>query len=320
MIVRRHHAAPPQPELHVARRELAHGGLRWIDIQNPRREDIEALGEEFGFHPLVLDDCLSPVQRPKLDDYKTYLFMVLHFPIFNRLERVAFPSEVDLFLGPDYVITIHKGELKPLLRFWTRLEEDGAAREEYMAGSAELLLYQILDRLTNYLFPIMNRIDENLDRLDDRVFRGDAGRAVRDLAAYRRDLISLRRIIRPDMLVVSILEHGRTSLLQPEMSPYWSDISDHFTRVWDMLQEFKDEIEGLDDTFNTLYSYRTNETLRTLTIISVILLPLTLITGVWGMNVPLPFAEHPHAFAVILSLMIVLTTSMLVFFRRKGWW
>ncbi len=312
-------AEPKADQTASHRKELAHERLRWIDIPRPTQEDVEALGREFGFHPLVLDDVLSRVQRPKLDDYDDYLFIVLHFPIFNAKEGVSVASEVDFFLGPDYVITTHNGELKPLLGMWARAEEDERARAEYMGGSAEMLLYHIVDRLTNYLFPMMRRIDINLDRLDERIFRDRAGRAVRELSDYRRDVISLRRIIRPNMSVINILESGRASLLSEEMEPYWSDISDHFTRVWDMLVEFKDEVEGLDDTFNTLYSYRTNETLRALTIISVILLPLTLISGIYGMNVRLPFEHDPHAFGYIVASMVVIALVMLAFFRHKGW-
>ncbi len=314
------HISPPEVQVEPdSRQEIAFGDLRWIDIRHPTRADMDDLGREFDFHPLALDDCLSRVQRPKVDDYETYLFIVMHFPRFNRVERVAEAKEVDFFLGPDYVITVHKGELPPLLRFWARLEDDENARQQYMSGGPQLLLYHIVDRLTDYLFPIMTRIDQNLDTLDDRIFRPDARKAVRDLAAYRRDLISLRRIIRPDMLVVSTLENGRASLLEEEMAPYWGDISDHFARVWEMLVEFKDEVEGMDDTFNTLYSYRTNETLRALTIISVMLLPLTLISGIYGMNVKLPFQEHLHAFSMVTGSMLLVVVVLLTFFRRKDW-
>jgi len=321
--VRRRKPPPiPQPESLGDRwREIEHNGLRWIDLRGRITDaDAEALGKRFDFHPLAVDDISSRVQRPKLDDYDDYLFLVMHFPKFNREEGVAEPREVDFFLGPDYVITLHDGTLPPLLRFRARLEEDEDARTEYMGGGAEMLLYHILDRLTNYLFPIMTRIDHNLDELDTRIFRGDARRAVRELATYRRDIISLRRIIRPGMLVVSILENGRASLLDRELEPYWGDIADHFGRVWDMLGEFKEEVEGFDDTFNTLYSYRTNETLRALTLISVIILPLSLITGVYGMNVALPSEANTHVFSYIMIFMLMLTIAMLVFFRRKGWW
>lgn len=302
------------------RREMEHNGLRWIDIQKATQADVDRLSAEFDFHPLVLDDVLSRVQRPKLDDYERYLFLVMHFPRFNRSERVAMTSEVDFFLGPGYVITIHSGELPPILNLWTMVQDNLTSRAEYMGGSSELLLYHILDRLTNYLFPMMTRIDKNLDQLDDRIFHGNPRGAVRDLGAYRRDLISLRRIVRPGMLVISTLENGRASLLTEEMRPYWGDISDHLTRVWDMLTEFKEEIEGFDSTFNTLYSYRTNETLRALTLISVILLPLTLISGLYGMNVALPLEDDVHTFGYIVTAMILLAASMLAFFRRKGWW
>jgi magnesium transporter len=321
-------AAPPEPRGHH-RRELAHNGLRWIDIildpQVADRSVVDELGREFGFHPLVLDDLVSRVQRPKLDDdFDDYLFIVLHFPRFNRLQKVAEPSEVDFFLGKDYVITVHNGDLRPLTSFWAWLEGEEEARAKYMGGSAELFLYHIVDRLTNYLFPMMMRIDQNIELLDKRIFHTeDARSAVRDLATLRRDLISLLRIVRPALPVVRRLENGRLQLLDEELQPYWSDVTDHFNRVVDMLLEFQEEIEVFDDTFNTLYSYRINETLRALTLISVVLLPLTLIASIYGMNVGLPGQEEPHsltAFYAIVSTMAVIGLGMLLFFRRKGWW
>lgn len=299
--------------------ELDFNGLRWIDIREPLPVHQEKLREEFGFHPLVLDDVTSRVQRPKLDDYEDYLFLVLHFPIFNSKEGVTRASEVDFFLGRNYLITSHQGELKPLLGLWARMQEDEALRAEYMGGNPEMLLYHIIDRLTNYLFPMMRQLDVNLDKLEDNIFSSNTTHAVRTIAMYRRDIISLRRIVRPNMLVISLLENGRASLLSEEMDQYWGDIADHFDRVWDNLGEFKEQIEGFNDTFNTLYSYRINDTLRALTIISVILLPLTLISGLLGMNVPIPHQQDPAAFGGIIGIMIVLAILMLVFFWRKRW-
>lgn len=329
-ITRRQPGRLAAPEQGVSnRRELYHAGVRWIDIQHPTQADVDALREEFGFNALALDDVLSRVQRPKLDDYPrdNYLFMVMHFPRFNRADRITITSEVDFFLGPGYVITIHNSgrntELKPLLNLWTEMESNETLRAEYMGGGSELLLYHIVDRLTDYLFPMMTRIDKNLDQLDEDIFGGNAGVAARRITDYRRDLITLRRIIRPDMLVVSQLDNGRAAILSEEMQPYWSDIADHFARIWDMLSEFKEEIEGFDDTFNTLYSYRINETLRALTLISVILLPLTLISGIFGMNVDLPFDSQPGGslatFAAIVTSMVLIAIAMLVFFQRKDW-
>jgi len=318
-------ASPPIGfDLREKRREIKYKGLRWIDIHRPTLEDITYLEQEFGFHPLALDDVMSKIQRPKLDDYTTYIFLVLHFPIYDPSERVAVPSEVDFFMGKDYVVSVHDGQLKPLLSMWARAEEDEESREHYMSQGAEMLLYHIIDRLTNYLFPMMTRIDQKLDLLDERIFRGDPRRAVRDLADYRHDIISIRRIIRPDMLVISQLENGRAAVLAESMQPYWGDVLDHFQKVWDMLGEFRELVETFDDTFNTLYSYRTNETLRILTIISVLLLPLTLISGIWGMNIPLPFqpefGDNPYSFLAIVILMIVTVLALILAFRRKGLW
>lgn len=301
-------------------REIEYNGLRWIDIEKPGQDNLAMLSEQFGFHELVLDDLLSRIQRPKLDDYDDYLFLVTHFPRFDPKEKVSVASEVDFFLGRDYVITGHSGDLLTLTGLFARLEEDDDLRTEYMGEGSEMLLYRIFDRLTNYLFPIMNKIDKNLDDLEERIFSSNTTNAVQTLARYRRDIISLRRIIRPNMLVISMLENGRASILnKEEMDQYWGDIADHFDRVWDNLGEFKEQVEGFNDTFNTLYSFRINDTLRALTIISVILLPLTLITGLFGMNVPYPHEHDPVSFWAILLGMFVIAVLMLVFFWRKRW-
>lgn len=312
-------AAPPEPEAAPRVTELEHAGLRLVTIERAQRADVEQLGEQFGFHPLALEDVLSRIQRPKIDEYDGYLFIVIQLPVFDHSEDVSVPSELDCFLGPDYLVIAHAGDLKRLNRVLERLQEEPALREEWMTRGAEHLLYRILDALVTSIFTMVTRIDRKLERLEDEVFKGDPRRVVGELARARRDVIAMRRIIQPNTAVIARLEGAKLAGLHEEMGPYWGDVSDGLRRLWDDLAEFKEIVEALDASYSTLYSFRTNEALKLLTVISTVMLPLTLVSGVYGMNVGLPGAEEPWVFAVIVLAMLLIFGTMLGYFRWKRW-
>ncbi len=294
----------------------------WIDIENPTSEDTVRLAEGYPFHKLELDDCLSRIQRPKIDydEKDNYLFLVFHFPVFNKEARVTTASQVSVFLGKDYLITLHEGNLKPLRAFFTDCNTNENTREEFMSHSPGYLMYQILDRLVTYCFPILNKIGTNIDATEDKVFQDDAREAVRDLSMLRRDVLTFRRMIRPQTEVFEWLEKSELSLIKEDAEVYFGDLADHNHKIMDTLDEYKEVIDGLNDTNNTLTSFRIGQVMRLLTVISVILLPLTLVSGIFGMNV-YPFTDDGNSAVIIAVLlsMILIAASMLVFFRSKRW-
>ncbi len=308
---------PEERKLNV--QTVRYGKITWVNIERPTRDEIEWLRQNYPFHPLHLDDCLSKIQRPKIDEYDDYLFIVLHFPVFNRMARVTVASEVDIFVGPDYFVTVHAGDIKPLRRMFQECFGNPTVRHELMGKSTGYLLYRAVDRLVDYCFPILNKIDANIEAVEDTIFEEDIRQTVRDISVIRRDIINFRRIIKPQMPVIASLEHKEMPFLQEDLEAYFGDISDHVAKIWDILEDYKEVVEGLADTNDSLTSHRLNEVMKTLTTISVIILPLTLVSGVYGMNIPLPVQEDPGAFALIMGAMVMIALGMLYYFRRRSW-
>jgi magnesium transporter len=320
-VIRRHRtvAAPPPavgPEPSI--KSLVWQKLTWVNIEQPTEAETQYLAERYPFHRLDLDDCLSKVQLPKIDEYEEYFFMVFHFPVFNREARVTTPSQVSIFISEDYLITLHQGDLRPLVTLFRACEANEKTREESMGRGSGYLLYLILDRLVNYCFPIMNKIGENIEEVEDRIFADPKG-TVADVAVLRRDIISFRRIIKPQTEAVETLEQKEWPVFTEDPEIYFGDIADHLRKIRDTLEDYKEVVEGLSDTNTTLTSFRTNEIMRVLTVIATIMLPLTLVASFLGMNIyPMP-VESPAAFAGISAAMVAIIVGMLAFFRSRRW-
>jgi magnesium transporter len=190
-----------------------------------------------------------------------------------------------------------------------------------MGRSSGFLLYLIIDKLVDYCFPILNKIDANIEQVEDQIFEDKVRRTVLDISIIRRDIIAFRRIVKPLIPVIGSLERKSRPVLEEEMEEYFGDISDHLSKIWDTLEDYKEVIEGLSDTINSLTSNRINDIIKILTIMSVILLPLTLISGIYGMNIGLPGADlpYPYAFMIVLGIMLAVIVTMLAFFRWRKW-
>ncbi len=301
------------------RESVSFGEVRWINIENPNDQDIAYLANNYPFHPLDLDDCMSRIQRPKIDTYKDYLFMVFHFPLFNKQARVTAPSQVSAFIGKNYLITLHKGELKPLVKLFRECQIDSESLQENLEQGPAYLLYRIIDRLVDYCLPILNKIHENIEDVEDGIFNPRTRGQIRDISILRRDVIAFRRIIWPMRAALGSMEPKLRRFSEAEMAVYFEDIVDHVDRIWDGLDEYKEIIEGLNDTHDSIATNRTNAVMRALTIVATIFMPITLIASIWGMNIPLPFERSPHALLYICLIMSGIIGGMLYFFRRQHW-
>jgi magnesium transporter len=298
---------------------VEHNGLRWVDIARPTVREIEYLRREFGFNEFALEDCLSRIQRPKLDDYDDYLFLVLHIPVHDKYTRRTSAAEVDIFVGPDYVVTLHDERVRPLIELFEAARDKRVVREAHMERGSGLLAYRIIDKLVDYIFPELAKIADNIETIEEMTFGRDVLRTVQEISIVRRDLIAMRRIIRPQLGVLASLERKEVPWLRLDEGAYFGDIHDHLAKAWDTLEDFKDVVTSLAEANDSLTSHRTNEVIRTLTMISVIMLPLTLVTGLFGMNVSLPWQQHPLAFGLVLAAMLMIATGMLLFFRWRDW-
>jgi magnesium transporter len=301
--------------------ELNAAGLTWIHLDAPDEQSAAALANRFGWHPLDVEDVLSKRQRPKVDDYadEGYLFAVLHFPVYDRAVQRLNAAELDVFIGPDYLVTLPKVELLPLTRLFQRCADDDEEREQLFAGGSGRLLYQVLDDLFAYCFPILDKIGFKLDSLEDDVFAERSDEVVRDLSNVKQEIISYRKIIKPERSTLRLLERHVERFLPEELEEYFDDIVDAAERIWDILDNYKEVVEALEDTNESVIAHRQNDVLRVLTVITVLLLPLTLITGVFGMNVHFPGFETVWAFWTIFAGMVVCLVGLLAFFRFKRW-
>ncbi len=298
---------------------LTWGDLTWVNIERATEKETEYLAQNYSFHPLDLDDCLSRIQRPKIDEYKDYLFLVLHFPVFHKEARVTTPSQVSVFIGQNYLITLHKGGLKPLVKLFKECQIDEESRQENFSQGPGYLLYRIIDRLVDYCLPILNKIGDNIEEAEDRIFSDRMRGAIKGISTLRRDVISFRRIIWPMRAVVGSLEPRVRRFTKTDLAVYFGDMVDHVDKIWDGLDEYKEIIEGLNDTHDSLANNRTNEVMRILTIVATIFFPITLIASIWGMNIPLPFRQSSYGLVYIILIMLGIIGGMLYFFRRRHW-
>jgi magnesium transporter len=305
---------------HMSIQQMSGNRTTWINIVRPTAQDAEALRRIYPYiHPLNIEDILSSNERPKIDTYDDYIFVVMHFPVWDSKIRLSRQSEVEFFIGRGYVVTIHEGNLKPLERLYDRCLTDETAPKKFLDGGASHAFYYILDLLVDYVFPIMRRTDSNIRSIEETVFTADAREVIREIAVLRRDIIALRRIIRQQVPILQSLERMTHPIIQEELEDYFGDILDHLNRARDMIDEDYEIIASLSETADTLVSHRINGVIRVLTVFSVIMLPLTLLSSIYGMNINLPFADHQNAFLILSGIMVTIAIGMLLYFRMKKW-
>src|SRR3954464_4201541 len=238
-------AARPEP----AGAEPPPGDLTWIHLERVDPDVVGELRERFGWHPLDVEDVLSRRQRPKVDEYgdEGYLFGVLHFPRYDKAIQRLNAAELDIFLGPDYLVTIPNVELLPVTRLFRRCEQDEDFRTGLFAKGSGRLLYEVLDDLFDYCFPILDKIGYKLDSLEDDVFEGRSEDIVRDISNAKQEIISYRKIIKPERSTLRLLERHVERFLPEELELYFDDIVDAAERIWDILDNYKEVVEGLED-------------------------------------------------------------------------
>jgi magnesium transporter len=294
-------------------------GIRWIQIESPRSVDRDWLEANFAFHPLDYEDVYSRNNRPKLDQYDDYVFIVLHFPLFEKESGRILTAELDLFMGPDYLITLPSIPFPPLAAMFERYREKEELRIATFSKGTGYLLYKIVDACVDASFPMLRKMEMKLDRIEDSIFEGRSTEVVRDISEEKQEIINFRRIVRPQRAVLRDLERTKQRYLQEELEIYFDDISDAAERIWDTLENYKEVIEALESTNESVLSHRLNDSFRILTGVSVVLLPLTLIASIFGMNVPVPGQDQEFSFLGIMLMMGVLLILLVAYFRRRGW-
>ncbi|HJZ61113.1 MAG TPA: magnesium transporter CorA family protein [Miltoncostaeaceae bacterium] len=296
-------------------------GLTWLNIEAPTAVDTAWLAENFDFHQLDYEDVLSRrQQRSKIDEYDDYLFIILHFPRFDKRTQRLQPAELNMFVAEDLLITLPKEPLKPLSALFAACEAREEERERNMTRGSGYLVYEIVDRMFDYCFPILNKIGHKLDVLEDAIFEGRSEEAVRDISNVKQEIINYRKTIKPQRAALRQLDRVTDRYTPQDLEIYFDDIVDKNERIWDELENYKEVAEALDATNESVLRNRLNDLIRVLTLLSAVLLPLTLITGFYGMNTAgLPFKSQWWAPLLILSWMAIIVIVLVWYFRRKRW-
>lgn len=262
---------------------------------------------------------MSENERPKIEEYPGYLFCVLHLPVKsgNRILK----EEVNIFLGDSFMVTITEGKGETIAKLWKELQASDTASSEYLGRGSGFFLYRQLDRLFDAGFPLIDDMMRELRRIEVELFEKEEGKIniLRDILTLKRNIITMRSIIFPQRAVVALLQHKREEFIQSELSIYFDDVTDAIERQWTLLDTAREMSDALQETHESWLSHRTNSVIRVLTIFSVTMVPLTFMTGLYGMNVSLPLQEAPYAFEALLALMVVVMLGLLGYFIHKKW-
>ena len=297
--------------------------LQWLDITNPSERDYTLLLDDYHFHPLDIEDCRGTTQRPKIDEYDDYYFLILHFPYFDRDNKTVRIREVKLFWGKDYIITVGKAHwvVKKLFDEMNEDLQEGDEETQEMMASSDQLLYHILNRLMLETNTLVQRIGAEVDLINYDIFNRRARSIIEQISVTRRNIILLNTTFRAQLRVLHMFESGGIKgFVDPEvldMEDYWGNILDQYQKMYDSIEDYGELIEGLSQTFDSLLTNRTNEIMRVLTYFSTIMLPLTVVTGFFGMNVEFPFTPNTPAFWIILGALALLTTALIIFFHNR---
>jgi magnesium transporter len=311
-------SAPRTPDI---RRLEAHG-VTWLNIESPTELEIAWLTEHYDFHPLDYEDVRSRRrQRAKIDEYEDYVFLVLHFPRFDKRTGRLQAAELNVFVARDLVITLPNEPMKALSALFGRCEARAEERANLMGKGSGYLLYAIVDAMFDYCFPILDKIGFKLDALEDQIFEGGGEDIVRDISNVKQEIINYRKIIKPQRPTLRLLERHVQEYAPQDLEIYFDDIVDKNERIWDLLENYKEVAEALEATNEAVITHRLNNVIRVLTILSGIVLPMTLITGFYGQNVDgLPFADHGiWSTLLTIGLMVGTGVALLAWFRWKRW-
>jgi len=300
-------------------------GLLWVDICDPEpaeasAEALHLLGHVFAFHPLAVEDALIETHIPKVDDWGSYLYLVLHAVHFANDDIET--RELDIFIGANYLVTYRTQEIHALTHQWRVVQRDARRVQR----GVDYLLYELCDAIAADYLPVMDAIEEAVDGAQDAVFAQTDGQVLKRLFKLKRAVLDLRRILAPQREVLNKLARGDFPMIDPRDRIYFRDVYDHHVRLTDLNESLRDVVGGVLETYLSVAANRTNEIVKTLTIVSLMFLPLTFITGFFGMNffgssIELIFEAPKWPFFLAgMAVMAALPLALLMYIRRRGWW
>ena len=299
-------------------RQIQSQKLTWIDFTEPSADEILVL-KKLKIHPLALEEFSTPSVRPKASLYGNCLYLAIHIPLFDKENRRTFPSELDVVMTKNCLITGHDRDIYQLRDFFAKLQKSKKAREKYMSQSPGYLLYYIIEMLLESCFPKIDHVNKNLDLIEEEIFKGNEKEMVHEISYVKRDILNFRRTMKPQKSVLESLAHDNFPLFEPELRPYYQDLVGTNIRVWSALENAKETIESLEATNDALLSNKLNNTMRVLTIFSAIFLPMTVISNILAMSAAIPFGTHPYGFWIWIGIMLFGLFFTIGVFKWRRW-
>jgi magnesium transporter len=289
----------------------------WVDLASPTPDEGRVLSDLFHFHPLAVEDALSSTHHPKIESYGEYLYLILHRIDFEAPEHCFLTHDVDFFLGPNYLVTVHSGGSRSIERVSQICEQNSIA----LAEGAAALMHRIIDLMVDNYRPEIDELSDRLDALEKEVFERTNARLAKEILDFKRDVSSLRRVVQPQRDVVGRLARREFPLIDEQIAYRFRDVHDHLVRLADESIFFQDRISSLLDAHLSLVSNQLNSVMKVLTVIATVFMPLTFITGLYGMNVRLPHFGVGEAtmFWVLVVFMVTLSAGMLMYFHMRDW-
>jgi len=297
----------------------------WLDMLRPTDEEYGLLDEVFGFHPLAIEDSIQYTQRPKIESYQHvgdacnvgYFYMVFHGPDLETFKEKLRTKELDMFVSERYLLTIHEDEFKTIAEVVQRAVTDARI---VLDPGIDMLLYNLLDRITDAYMPILDDLGEQLDDIEEKALREPTPAVLIAISEKKRELLNLRRIVGPQREVVAQLTRGEVPFIRMETRAYFRDVQDHLVRTVETVELYRDLVLGSRDIYLSSISNNLNQIMKTLTIISVIALPLTVVTSFFGMNFEdLPGIHSHWAFWITIGVMAMLEVILFWLFKKKRW-
>jgi magnesium transporter len=291
--------------------------LYWWDLSSPSEEESECLAGYFNFHPLAIEDCIADIHYPKIDFYETYLYLVVHGVDVDRSEVEGFsPKELDIFLSQTYLLTYHRKEARSIAEVLRRAKENSPIFDYGL----DFVLYSILDILvTNYL-PVLQDLEDQIDQAEDDLFEDPEPADLRKILTLKRTLMKLKKTVFPQREVMNHLARNEYQFITRKTQFYFRDVYDMLYRMAEMTESFRDVTTALVETYLSTVSNRLNEVMKALTLITTIFMPLTLITGIYGMNFEnIPELHWKYGYFFVLGIMILLAGGFFTYFRHRKW-
>jgi len=298
-------------------------GLTWLNVTNAGKKEIDSLAKNFSFHPLDLEDSYAShyAQRPKINEHKDYLFFILLFPYYDRKNREIMSAEIDFFITPTHLITVHNEELAVLDNFFNSAKANIQGKEKFTGATSSQLLYEILNRLLLGCFPMLDHLIIDVNNIQQKIFNGFERQMVREILVIKRNIINFRNTMQEHKKMIrKIMTNNSHFFPQSELTLYYHDLIDHTKNIWDILETQKETISALEETNNAIVGFRLNTIMKTLTVFFVIAFPLTFFATIFGMNaIHMPIIGQPYDFWIILGIMATTSLVITLFFKKKNW-